>query len=253
MIAADPGRGLATVFEDQSRIRVFRLAAGADPVPAAEIPASWVAAATFDEVSGDLVVAEDNGGSESSLTVWSMTDPAAPRRAITDPAGPRRTITDPVVPLVPRRSATIATQGGIQTVEARGGLIVAGQRDIIVWDGQNVRSLPRRGRASVTVSLSADRTMLAVTGGSGTELWHLSTADPLLAAVLPGRAVSAAFSPRDPLLTVGDPRGVTVWDVSALQMTLRDPLSEGCLRQGGLTEPEWRTHLPTLPFHPACR
>ncbi|SDT29874.1 WD40 repeat domain-containing serine/threonine protein kinase [Actinoplanes derwentensis] len=231
VIAADPGRGLATVFADQSRIQVFRLAAGTAPVRLAEIPASWVAAATFDEVTGDLVVAGDNGGSESSLTVWSMIDPA-----------------------VPRRATTLATQGGFQTLEARGGTIVAGQRDIVVWTGGTVSAVPRSDSGSVTVSLSADRTMMAVTGDSGTGLWHLSPgAAPLKAAVLPGRAVSAGFSPDSPLLTVGDPRGTTVWDVSALQMTLRDPLSEACLRQGGLTEPEWRAYTPTLPFQQACR
>ncbi|HWS36634.1 MAG TPA: serine/threonine-protein kinase [Actinoplanes sp.] len=213
VIAADPVHGLATVFVDQSRIRVVRVAAGTEPAAVAEIAASWVAAATFDEVTGDLVVAGDNGGPDSSLTVWTMTDPAAPRRA-----------------------ATLATQGGFQALEARGGLIVAGQRDVVVRAGGTVHALPRSDSGSVSVSLSADRTMVAVTGDSGTVLWHLSpAAAPLRAAVLPGRSVSAAFSPDGPLLAVGDPGGTTVWDVSALQATLRDPLSEACLRQGGLT------------------
>ncbi|GAA1648564.1 WD40 repeat domain-containing serine/threonine-protein kinase [Actinoplanes couchii] len=231
VIAADPVHGLATVFSDQSRIRVYRLAAGAAAEPVAELPASWVAAATFDEVTGDLVVAGDNGGSESSLTVWSMIDPAAPHRA-----------------------GTLPTRGGFQSLEARGGTIVAGQREVVVWSGGTVHTLPRGDGGPVTVSIAADRSLVAVTGDSGTVLWHLSPdAAPLRAAVLPGRAISGGFSPDAPLLTVGDPLGTTVWDVSAIQMTLRDPLAEACLRQGGLTETEWRVHLPRSPFQQACR
>jgi hypothetical protein len=179
------------------------------------------------------VIAGDNGGAASGLTVWDLADPAAPRPA-----------------------AVLAAQGGVQALEARGGTVVTVDRDVVAWSAGTVRSAPRPGNrvAGVgAVTLSADGALLAITGRSGTELWSLpADADPLLVAVLPGEPTSAAFSPRSPLLAVGDPAGTTVWDVGALRATLRDPLAEACLRQGGLTAAEWREHVPTLSYEPAC-
>ncbi|WP_433795874.1 WD40 repeat domain-containing serine/threonine-protein kinase [Actinoplanes sp. CA-252034] len=233
VVDADPDRGLAAVLRDGERVLVYRVAAGTEPVALAEIPAAYVASIVFDQVTGDLVVADDNGGAESALTVWDLTVPGTPRRA-----------------------AVQAAQGGVQALEARGGTVVTVDRNVVAWTAGTVRSAPRPGNrvAGVgAVTLSADGTLLAITGRSGTELWSLPPgADPLLVAVLPGDPTSAAFSPRGPLLAVGDPGGTTIWDVSALQMTLRDPRAEACLRQGGLTAAEWPGHVSTLRYESAC-
>ncbi|MFD1373630.1 serine/threonine-protein kinase [Actinoplanes sichuanensis] len=232
VVDADPDRGLAAVLRDGERVLIYRLAAGAEPIPLAEIPAAYLAAVVFDQVTGQVVIADDNGGAESALTVWDLTAP------------------------VPRRVAVLAAQGGVQALEARAGTVVTVDRNVVTWAAGTVRSAPRPGNrvAGVgAVTLSADGTLLAITGRSGTELWSLPPgADPLLVAVLPGEPTSAAFSPRGPLLAVGDPGGTTVWDVSALQMTLSDPHSEACLRQGGLTSSEWAGQVPTLRYEPAC-
>ncbi|GAA4935484.1 WD40 repeat domain-containing serine/threonine-protein kinase [Actinoplanes utahensis] len=232
VIDIDPARGLAAVLDQGSRVLVYRIAA--TPELLAEIPADYLAAAVFDQVTGDLVIAGDNGGANPSLTVWRLADPTGPVTA-----------------------AMLAAQGGTRALDARGGTVVAVDRDIVTWNGRDVRSVQRRGRTVIgsgAVSLAADASLLAVAGFSGTELWSLSPeADPLLVTVLPGRPSSVAFSPRGPLLAVADSGGTTVWDVSALQMTLRDPLAEGCVRQGGLTEAEWAAYAPTLAYETACR
>jgi WD40 repeat protein len=235
VVDADPDRGLAAVLRDGERVLIYRVTAGAEPEVLAEIPAAYVASIVFDQVTGNLVIADDNGGAESALTVWDLADPTAPRRA-----------------------AVLAAQGGVQALEARDGTVVTVDRDVVTWKAGTVRSAPRPGNrvAGVgigAVALSADGALLAISGRSGTELWSLPAgAEPLLVAVLPGEPTSAAFSPRGPLLAVGDPGGVTVWDVSALQMTLRDPRAEACLRQGGLTVAEWPKHAPTLRWESAC-
>lgn len=232
----DPARDLAAVLDQGSRVLVYRIAAA--PALLAEIPADYLAA-VFDQVTGNLVIAADNGGADASVTVWSLADPAAPAAA-----------------------AVLPARGGTRVLDARGGTVVAVDRDVLTWNGRDdpgraVRSVERRGRTVIgpgAISLSADGSLLAVAGFSGIELWSLpGDADPLLVAMLPGRPSSVAFSPRDPLLTVADPGGTTIWDVSALQMTLRDPLADGCVRQGGLTEAEWTAYVPALPFAPACR
>ncbi|MFC4072752.1 WD40 repeat domain-containing serine/threonine-protein kinase [Actinoplanes subglobosus] len=233
VVDADPDRGLAAVLRDGERVLIYRVAPGAVPEALTEIPAAYVASVVFDQVTGHLVIADDNGGAESALTVWDLADPA-----------------------VPRRVTVLAAPGGVQAVDARGGRIVTVDRNVVTWTGGTVRSAARPGNrvAGVgAVTLSADGTLLAITGRSGTELWSLSgDADPLLVAVLPGEPTSAAFSPRGPLLAVGDPDGTTVWDVSAPQMTLRDPRAEACLRQGGLTGNEWAAYVTTLRHEPAC-
>ncbi|GIE31003.1 hypothetical protein Ait01nite_040480 [Actinoplanes italicus] len=238
VVDADPDRGLAAVLRDGERVQIHRVSPGGNPQMLAEIPAAYVASVTFDQVTGHLVIADDNGGAESALTVWDLSDPAAPSRV-----------------------AALAAQGGVRALEARGGSVVTVDREVVTWNGRDgsarvVRSAPRPGGRIAgigAVTLSADRTLLAVTGRAGTELWSLPAgADPLLVAVLPGEPTSAAFSPRGPLLAVADPGGTTVWDTSAVQMTLRDPLAEACLRQGGLTGAEWPAHVTTLPYEPAC-
>ncbi|GIE82218.1 hypothetical protein Aph02nite_81680 [Actinoplanes philippinensis] len=233
VVDADPERGLAAVLRDGERVLIYRVAPGAEPEAVAEIPAAYVASIVFDQVTGNLVVADDNGGAESALTVWDLSVRAAPRRA-----------------------AAQAAQGGVQALEARGGTVVTVDRNVVVWAAGTVRSAPRPGNriAGVgAVTLSADGSLLAITGRSGTELWSLPPgADPLLVAVLPGEPTSAAFSPRGPLLAVGDPAGTTIWDVSALRMTLHDPRAEACRRQGGLTAGEWAAHVTGLGYRAAC-
>ncbi|MEU8659718.1 hypothetical protein [Actinoplanes philippinensis] len=159
-------------------------------------------------------------------------------------------------PVGPGGPAVQAAQGGVQALEARGGTVVTVDRNVVTWAAGTVRSAPRPGNriAGVgAVSLSADGVLLAIAGRSGTELWSLPPgADPLLVAVLPGEPTSAAFSPRGPLLAVGDPAGTAVWDVRGPRMTLHDPRAEACRRQGGLTAEEWAAHVTGLRYQAAC-
>ncbi|MEV0902731.1 serine/threonine-protein kinase [Actinoplanes sp. NPDC049802] len=232
----DPERGLAAVLDPGSRVLIYRVTPAPEILGA--VPASRNAVAAFDTRTGALVVADDNGGTESALTTWDLTDPTSPR-AMTSLAG----------------------QGGFLQVTSRDGLVVGVHRDVLTWSSRNgvpvMRSAPRErtpGTMVTTLSLSVDRTLLALTSGSGTELWALSgDADPLPVAVLPGMHTGSALSPSQPLLVTADLNGIQIFDLTALRAVLADPLAAACARATGLGAGEWPAHVPSLPYEPACR
>ncbi|GGN59294.1 hypothetical protein GCM10010112_14090 [Actinoplanes lobatus] len=231
----DPERGLAAVLDRGSRVLIYRVTPGPELLGA--VPASPNAVAVFDPRTGALVVADDNGGTESALTIWDLTDPAGPRR-----------------------TASLGGQGGFLQVTARDGLVVGVHRDVLTWSSRGgvpvMRSTPRErtpGAMVTTLSLSEDRSLLALTSSSGTELWALpEEEDPLLVAVLPGAHTGSAFSPVRPQLVAADVDGIQIFDLAGLRAVLTDPLAAACDRAGGLSPAEWPAHVPSLPYEPAC-
>ncbi|MDI6102320.1 serine/threonine-protein kinase [Actinoplanes sp. NEAU-A12] len=235
VLDVDAERGRAAVLDRGTRVLIYQLGAGAEILAA--IPASPASIAAFDPGTGNLVIAQDNGGTESALTTWDLTDPTSPARA-----------------------ATLGGRGGFQRVAAHAGTVVAAHRDVFTWTLRNgvpaMRTAPRPripGNDAGSLALTTDRALLALSSPAGTELWRLpEESDPILLTVLPGTHTSSTFSPDRPLLVTADEYGTHLWDIGGLREAVRDPRAAACRRTTGLTEPEWAAHASTLPFEASC-
>ncbi|MFC4070057.1 WD40 repeat domain-containing serine/threonine protein kinase [Actinoplanes subglobosus] len=240
ILDVDPDRGLIAVFErgdgGQGRVRIHRLAGDQPPPEVGSIAATMVYSARFGP-GGTLAVADATSVTTSTVTVWNLTDPAHPMVA------------------------------GAIPVESVGELRMAGgpgttawvEQDLTVWNNRNgsdrvVRTASRARRGHpLSLSTSADGTLLTVSTSRHTEIWGLGPdGDPMLLAVVRGRTSGAAISSRQPLLATAGVNGVTLWDVSTVQKVLSDPLPDACRRAGGLSEAEWSGYAPALDYEPAC-
>lgn len=224
------------------------------------------------------------GGDDTSVRVWDLnrlgTPPAtftAPEGAVLDlawrPSGRHLAVAsadthvyllDAVDPAAPRQKAVLdGTNGHSTTFSADGRLLAASGADgVRLWDMTDPKA-PRLLGSPVTgptgrildLSFNHDRTKLAASVIDGTVwLWNIKDpAHPARSAVLSETGSSlntVTFGPTsDVLLAAGGDRVVHKWHTDE-----RAVIADICAGVGeGITQREWRNHLPGVPYDPPCR